>query len=285
MGLSRGKRFIITTNGSFAPLRLHTILDRIERACGANDNRCIIRLSVDRFHENSKNYQDNLENLLKWSFNNEWKYCRGLFFRSNILDESFAKEKFRGICEKNGWEFEWDDRFSFAKNVKVNGRPFRIIFRPIVDAGSVGIQEKYSTYEYMDLLEESDGKDLKIGVPKGCQGCQGCKGEGSLVCAEKEGLDITIDTDGQVYVYGGEVESLGSIYEERIDYDVLRKKLSERPVFRILLTVPFKKILHALAEDESFRNIIESTNYPYCIIKNLKKADPEKLNRMLLSIS
>lgn len=136
----------------------------------------------------------------------------------------------------------------------------------------------------MDILEEFDGKVIKLGVPKGCQGCQGCKGEGTLLCQEEDGMDITIDTSGEVYLYGGELQSLGSIYEETISYPLLMARMRENELFRVILDVPLKTIISELSRDEAFKKIIESTNYPYCVIKNLNKSDPEKLRKMLLAI-
>lgn len=286
LSLTNDKRFIITTNGSFEPLRLSSIINNINDVCRQYSNTCILRLSVDKFHSNSKNYQDNLENLLKWYMADKWERCKSLFFRTNIIDEDYIENKFKKICLKNNWDFEWDkSKDIFAKFVKINKKEFRIIFRPIVNAGDLKIKDRYTVYEYSDLLSKSDGHEIKIGVPKGCQGCLGCKEDGVLACQVLDGLDITIDTDGSVYLYGGEISSLGSIYNEKLNYDIISKRLQKNKLYNILLNNPLKKIVNELAKDKKFKNIIENTNYPYHIIKNINKANPKKLKNLLLNLA
>lgn len=285
ISLSKNKRFVITTSGSFEPSQLSLIISDIDEACNKNTSYCILRLSVDTFHEKSRNYLDNLETLLKWYTENKWKSCKHIFFRTNIIDEKFVYNKFKKICEINKWSFRWEGNDEFVKNIWVNGRLFRLILRPIVNAGTLGIKDKYSIHEYIDILSASDGCNIMIGTPKGCQGCQGCQGQGLPACQNLDGLDITIDTDGNVYLYGGEISTLGSIYDEKLSYEILQQRLKEDSIYKILRTISMKKIFATLSEDLAFKKVIEETNYPYSVIRNLKKNNLTKLKSMLLNIN
>lgn len=282
---SKFKRFVLTTNWSFPKEKLENMLERINLACAVWKNKCIVRLSVDRYHENWKNYFDNLDTLLKWHFEKKWQFCNWLFFRTNILDEDFVKEKFTKICDENWWELVWDNSDNpFARVIKVNWEEFRLLLRPIVNAWEIWIYDKYNIEEYTELLSEADGHDIKVWVPKWCHWCQWCKSWWEAACLIINWLDITVDTDWEVYLYGWELSSLWSIYNEKLNFDVINDRLNNDKYYKKLLHIPLKNIIKELSKDVEFKKIIKDTNYPYAIIRNLKEANFEKLKKMLLEL-
>ncbi len=263
--LSSGKRFILTTSGSFRPERLQKIIADINAACHDSSSECLIRLSFDPYHAKAVRY-DNFENLLRWFMNgNEWSNC-SLFFRSNIPDEQFVAERFQTVCSENGWELKWEQKEQFTQTAIVENHRFDVVYRPIVNPGDIGVHNSYSIFEYMKIVSDLSGADLTLGYRED---------------KSNKGLDITINPDGKAYFYGAELSSLGNIYDDRLTYDLLNKRLDDDSIYEVLRSRPLKEIFKILSQDPQFEQSIIETNYPYWVIRTLNEIDASKLRRLL----
>ncbi len=223
-------------------------------------------MSLDPYHARAVRY-DNLENLLRWFMSGDkWANC-SLFFRSNITDEQFVADRFRMVCTPNGWDLKWMQKDQFTQTAIVEDHEFDVVFRPIVNPGEIGVHTRYSTFEYIDIVSNMKGSELTLGYRED---------------KSKKGLDITINPDGNAYFYGAELSSLGNIYHDLLDYDLLHKRLDNYPIYKVLRSRPLKEILVALSKDPQFERSIIETNYPYWVIRTLNQIDPVKLRKILI---
>jgi len=282
--LTSNKRYIITTNGSIHESQLKKMINKINEASKLSNSNSVLRISLDTFHLKSSKY-NNTELLIQWFLDDTWEHCNHLFFRSLLIEENVIKNELISICDKNNWNYEWIEENKLTRSIKINNKEFKIILRPLVNPHEIGIEDTYNIFEYSDILSKTDGFNLILGIPKGCQGCHGCKGLGVPVCGSDSGLDITIATDGNVYLYGAEISSLGSIYDEHITYNLLKKRINKSKIYTILRNNETEKILKYLSKDIEFKKYIEEINYPYWVIKILNKKNPEKLKTMLLEFA
>lgn len=266
--LSSQKRFDLTTSGSFPTKKLLKFIEEIETTCQTSNNECWVRLSLDTFHARAVHH-DNFSNLISWFLQDgKWQKCR-LYFRSITSEEEFVSDCFTNACRQNNWDFRWESKSQFAKVITINEKPFEVIFRPIVKPVELGLQDKYPIYEYLDMLSDTNGREFKLGFRKG----------DSL-----GGLDVTINPDGNIYFYGAELSSLGCIYDEIVDYDLLTHRLDSNPIYTTIRNAPFKQILFALAKEPRFKKCIEETNSPHWVIRTLNDIDSERLKQIILSI-
>lgn len=285
--LSSRKRYIFTTNGSFKPLILHNWITQIDEACIETKSTAIFRLSLDRYHSERNNY-DNLKLLLEWFHSPVWERAKTLFFRSNLSDEAYVHQRISSVSRDLGWNVRWEQMNALTWNVYLDDKEYRVIYRPLIEPDKVGVSDTYNIDEYVDLITNMEGGMVpRFGTPKGCHGCHGCRVEvdcSSCGTEEEDGLDISIDTDGRVLVYGAELSVLGNIYNEVLSYNLLRKRMKDEPAYDILKKYSLQKIISHLSTDVQFGERIRAINYPYNVIRELNKLDSQKLRDKLFEI-
>ena len=134
---------------------------------------------------------------------------------------------------------------------------------------------------YLDKLFQIDTEEIVLGKPRSCRGCKGCDGWKDGL---PNGLDVTVTARGNIYLYGAEVKCLGNIYKELIDYNLLNKRVRETPELVKIQSVGIKTIMEKILNDEVVGKKAREINYPFAIIRECMKTNPEDILRIISNI-
>ena len=265
LNLSKGKRKIqIISNGVWLlSKKADEILEKLNQISRNKKDEYQMRISCDSFHiemmgiKNYKKIIDKIINYIEKGTNIQMCF-RGLLEEKRKLLELFSKKllnkkyfpSFKKITE-------------LETEIIINDIRLNFIFKNIVNLNN--LKENFTLNHYISSLEKIYKKPFTFGHLK--------KG--------KNGMDITIKSNGDLFFYGVEIYSFFNINTDNVTIKLLNKTIEKNKILKILYTKPFKEIISDLSKYPQFKKIIHSINNPYWIIKNVYKYDEDKFREIL----
>ncbi len=264
---SMNKQFELITSGNIPGKKLINFIKKMERIVKNNNSFLRLRFSLDRYHLSKITYNPFLQ-AIRYFLNERHSHLE-LMFRSITTDKDFVEKYIFKELRKANLSFKLKKIDALKTKLAINNQSFFICYQNIVNPINYGIKDKYDLNKYISLLEKKYGKDFTLGY---------------MGVGKKRGLDITINPNGDVLFYGIETEVIGNISWERVSYERIIRFIIDYPAHINLICVPFKKILSKLQKDAEFSKLIDRTNNPYWIIRNLSRVNKKKLYSILGNI-
>jgi hypothetical protein len=267
LSLSQGnKKIQILTNGLWI-LDNHNeeIFNKLNSLLKEKKDKYQIRISCDSFHIERigvSSYKKIIEKVISELKNeeNRIEICfRGILEEKEEILNTF-KDKFleseNSITFKNISSLETD--VYIGNDLKLN-----FIFKNII--GSKKIKKESTMNDYICSLEKIYNKPFTLGHLK----------------TEKNGMDITIKPNGDLFFYGAEIFPLFNIFKDEIDIKKLLNIVENNPILKILYSRPFLSIIKNLKKYEPFNKIISSVDNPYWIIKKMYALNKNKFEGLI----
>lgn len=252
-----GKAFEFITSGFFPHDKLHSFYETTNSLVTGNGDTCNIRLSSDHHH---------IEKIRHKPHGFSIDYLRNskptgltFSFRSVDTDRSFTRSFLTHELDQWGISSEIKLRNTLEDALITEGMTFGIDYKNLVHP-PVNTPSGYLNMEdYIQAIEEKVGKRFTLGslnkVP------------------QKNGIDLTIKPNGDVFFYGIENIHLGNIHFDSLRWEQLAECISEIPLVRSLYTTPLTELLGPLIDDELTQGLIKKANNPYWLIKEMADHD------------
>jgi len=240
------------------------ILKKLNTLKNKKNDKYQIRISCDSFHikriskERYKKIVSKIINEIKSG--SEIEIC----FRGILEEKNRILSLFKDYFIVNEKDIKFDSITNLETDIIINKKiKLNFIFKNIVDLDNH--KDKNSLNQYIASLEEIYNKPFTLGHLK--------KG--------KNGMDITIKPNGDLFFYGAEIYPIFNIYNDNITIEKLNTILTNNRILNKLYSMPFKKLISSLQKYEPFKKIILSINNPYWVIKKMYSYDKNKFNEIL----
>ncbi len=260
------RNFEIRTSGNIPRVKFAAFIDKVNQIMKQNGDHCKLYLSLDEYHI-QKLKHDNLAYAVELFVKNNYD-STSLAFRSILTNKEFVKKYIEDkLSAKHS--IGWREVDPLHQKLIINNREFSVYFRSMVGSLSNASNDVYKLERYIDILEEHYYRPFTLGnVP---------------IPPEKVGLNVTVNPNGDVFLYGTEFEPLGNVNRDNITYRTIRKFVQQDPICSTLLTVPFKDILHVLRKDSQMSRVIDKINNSHWIVRTLNSVCPDKLKAGILA--
>jgi organic radical activating enzyme len=265
--LSRGnKKIQILTNGLWILGDYEKeIFNKLNYFLKEKKDKYQIRISCDSFHikQIGKNdYVKIIEKVINQIRNkeNQVEVCfRGILEEKedilNLLKKTFLESE-KNVTYKSISNLETD--IYLGDNTKLN-----FIFKNIV--GSENSKKENTMERYIKYLEGIYHKPFTLGHLK----------------TGKNGMDITIKPNGDLFFYGAEIYPLFNIFKDEIDINRLLNTIEDNYILKTLYSKTFLEIIKNLRVYTPFQEIINSVDNPYWIIKKMYASDKNKFKELI----
>ncbi len=252
-----GKCFEIITSGFLPHAKMADFYDQTDRIVTANGDTCNIRLSADSHH---------IEKV-KWhahGFSLDYLQRRqpsglSFSFRSIDTDKNFTRQYL--VQEMQRWDIKADiTELGLLEDVLVVGEQrFGIDYKNLVNPDKSIAQGCLDMHGYIAAIEAKVNKYFTFGSLN--------------QSPQNNGMDVTIKPNGDVYLYGIEIQCLGNIHFDQLDWQCLQAQLLRNPLALALYTEPLTDLLLRLENSDLVHSIIHQVNNPYWLVKELAKYD------------
>lgn len=254
LGLSEGgRRFEFITSGFLSHDKMAAFYDTTDSIVSGNGDICNIRLSADSYHIERVKWRAHgfsLDYLLRHR-SSSLRFS----YRSIDTDRDFTRGYLIG--ELAGWGIDARiEPLSALEDVLVVGdERYSIDYKNLVHP-STDIPSGYLDLEgYIEAIESKVNKRFTFG---------------SLNQPPMaNGMDVTVKPNGDVYLYGIEIQRLGNIHYDQIDWQRLAAYVRETPLIRALYTQPLIELLARLKNTDLLRSAVVKVNNPYWLVKEL----------------
>lgn len=251
LALSKGNRkFELITSGYFEYKKLKNVLDEIDRIISANGDECNIRLSSDSHHIPKLKHLPHgkcIRDFKEGAFGN-----LTLSFRSIDPDIEFTRKYLINQARDFGFNAEIKAKGSLEDVLTVEGTEFRVDYKNLIKPN--GMYDQYlSMWQYINCIEEKVGKPFTLGS----------------LNMQENGLDVTIKPNGDVFLYGLEIRSLGNIHEDKMSYRLIKDVLLSNEIMKKLYDTPFKDVIYTLGDKAGIEKAVEKINNPYWLMKEI----------------
>lgn len=280
MELLDKKKFMITTGIGKSLEELEKDFEKINDACKKHNSYCVIRISIDSWHDKN-NFDEKLEQIMKWFIDKRWENCRTLFFRTSMIERKLFYKKMRKIMFKNRWIPIKKDINPITSMMFLKKKMFMTLFRPMIYPFQYGGKDEYDTLSYIDLMLKIDSEEIYLGKPRSCRGCKGCN---MWKADMNNGLDITVNAKGDITLYGAEISVLANIYDDVVTYDLLYERMKKYPEYEILHSVGIRRVMEEFLNDEFLGEKTREISYPFAVIRELMKKYPEEVLNVIRKI-
>ena len=281
MLLVSNKQFVITTGLGIESNKLVDTIDHIDRICSKNSSSCSIRISVDRYHLTQYDYRQRLSLLLHQSISSRWKCCSIDSIRTIFIDRGFTNNLVSDIAKMQSWNITFDSDEIDNSKIIVNDKILKIEYKPLIHPERHGIKDIFSMEEYLNILDNSSNRFF---VPRKDVLLDKVTDNNEINCNQMEGLSLTVDVSGNVYIYGVELSKLGNISDEILSFDQIVQRLFDTTWYDYFEANSIKDIMQAFLSDLKLGKLVRSINYPYEVIRELNDYHNEELNRYLLRL-
>lgn len=265
LNLSKGDiSFEFITSGFIPHEKLAAFYDDINGITIKNNDTCNIRLSSDSYHIakiKHKPHGFSIKYLLEKNPNNI-----SFSFRSIDTDKKFTRSYLLSELERLDIKGRIEIVNTLEDKLFVGNKEFNIDYKNLVNPHLL-IGEYLNLESYIKAIEEKTGKVFTLGSIN----------KKPL----NNGMDITIKPNGDIFFYGIENIRLGNIHSDDVTLDLLSEKLKSNHFFRTLYTTPFIEIIDQLSTNPDVKKIIEKTNNPYWIIKEIFNYDKDFLYKII----
>lgn len=273
MKTNKNKKFMITTGMGVGLEKMEESFSRVNEICKKQDSYCVIRLSIDSFH-NNLDFGGNLKTIIKWFLEKRWERVRTCFFRGTVSEGKILLKNLKKHCKENKYSYFCKKINKYTYAVIINHKFFQVILRPTIYPSEEVLEKEETMLKYIDRMLKIDTEEIILGKPRSCRGCKGCDAWKSGL---PNGLDITVNAKGDIYLYGAEICSIGNIYDELITYELLNKRVNEIPEFRILHSHGIREVMEEFLKDEKLGKLTNSINYPFAVIREEVKEHKEEV--------
>ena len=138
----------------------------------------------------------------------------------------------------------------------VDGRCVLVDYKNLVWPSKFGRLDTLPLYQYTRVLEGIYDKPFTFGYLGAVR--------------HDKGLDVTVKSDGEVFFYGLETQSVGNLAARPITIDMLTAEVFVNPMFRVFYTVPLEKLLNEIVELEPrVTRLLFDVNNPYWVVKEI----------------
>jgi hypothetical protein len=256
----RGRHFELITSGALPWSQLAPFLDHAERLAESHGDRLTVRLSLDRFHVESLAHNNHLE-LIRRHLSRPRDGCCGLSVRSLTTDRRYLRQYLSALL--SGLRVSWTAVDELNELLRVDDAVIPIIYKNIVYPGGAGVKDEVPMERYIELLEKKVDRALSFG---------------NLVRGmSKPGIDILVDSLGDVYLYGLEIHSRFNIHIDEVTHESLAAWIQGTPFLRACYTLPLLRILREARKHAGMNGIIDEVNNPFWVIKSLYARYPEHI--------
>ena len=274
---SNNRKFMVTTGLGMRIEEIEKCFERINEACHRCDALCVIRISVDTFHKNI-DFSGNAEIVMKWFIEKRWDRVRTCFIRGVYAEGKQLLKNLRKFCWANRWSYFKKKINKYTYAVIINRKFFQVILRPTIFPDQETLRREEPMTTYIDNMLKIDTEEIYLGHPRSCRGCKGCDSWKSDMA---NGLDLTINAKGDVYLYGAEVKPLGNIYDEVLNHEVLMERVRKDPELVLFETYDVQTIMNSFLQDEVLGDFAAKVNYPFAVIREAMKDHSGDVHRVL----
>lgn len=278
--LNRNKKYMITTGIGISLAEMESKIEMINTACMENDSLCVLRISVDSFHGNMSFGRD-FDTIMKWFINKRWKNVRTCFIRGTVSEGEILLKELKKYCRRHFLPYIYKKINKYTYAMIIRGKFFQVILRPTIYPNPEELIKEEKMLIYIDNMLQIDTEEIILGKPRSCRGCKGCD---SWKSGLLNGLDVTVNARGDIYLYGAEICSLGNIYDEVITYDLLNSRVDNCTSLVKMQKYGVREIMEALLEDPILGNIADSINYPFAVIRECMKEHKEDVLRVIADL-
>lgn len=278
--LNGPKKYMITTGLGISLGDLEQKITKVNSACNQTQSFCVLRISVDSFHGNI-DFGEELDTILRWFILKKWDRVRVCFIRGTMSEGKLLLKNLKKYCWKNHFICICKRINKYTYAVIIKGKFFQVILRPTIYPDINSLEKEETTLEYINSLFEIDEEEINLGKPRSCRGCKGCD---SWKSGLSNGLDITVNAKGDIYLYGAEIVCLGNIYKEVISYELLNSRVMENFLLVKLQSFGIKKVMEAMLEDLVLGPLVKEVNYPFAVIRECMKNNKEDVFRVIESL-
>jgi len=260
-----GIAFEFITSGFIPHDKLIKLYEDINQIIIENGDTCNIRLSADSYHIakiehkphgiSIKYYLDN--NLKNMTFS----------FRSIDTDKKFTRKYLQEELESLKLRSAIKIKNSLEDFITVGNNKFQIDYKNLVKPSFLQNTKYMTLSEYVTAKEKNLGKPFTLGnINKP---------------PLSNGMGITIKPNGDVFFYGIESNYLANIHSDDININYFKNLVKNNKLIKTLYTTPFMELMDKISINENIKKLINETNNPYWIIKEIIKNDKTILNRIV----
>lgn len=257
LALSKGgKKFEFITSGFFPHHKMEDFYDHTNKIVSGNGDSCNIRLSADSHH---------IEKV-KWrahGFSLDYLHRKqppglSFSFRSIDTDRSFTRQYLISELAHWGIEATIESNSVLEDSLSTENNSFSIDYKNLVHPDPSTLSGYLDLDGYIEAIESKVNKPFTFGSLN--------------KSPDSNGLDVTVKPDGKVHLYGIEVQTLGNIHFDHMDWKQLVEHVQENPLARILYTQPLRDLLAASDGEDNLRSIVAKVNNPYWLVKELSES-------------
>ncbi len=277
IAMNPNKKYMVTTGLGLSTEKLEKDLAQINNACIASNSLCVTRISLDSYHNNI-DFNGNVDDVMKWFLNKRWERVRTCFIRGTVAEGAVLLKNLQNYCKEN-------KLFMFKKKINkytyaaiINKKFFQVLLRPTIYPTEEELKKEDTLLKYIDNMLKIDTEEITLGKPRSCRGCKGCD---SWKSGLENGLDITVNAKGDITLYGAEVDVLGNVYDEVITYDLLNSRVNNNETLKTLQMYGIRDVMQAFLEDDVLGDETARINYPFAVIRELMKKDPERVKYII----
>ena len=280
IAMNPNKKYMVTTGLGLSTESIEKDLSDINEACIESNSLCVIRISLDNYHNNI-NFDGNVDDVMKWFINKKWERVRTCFIRGTVAEGAILLKNLKNYCKANKYRMFKKKINKYTYATIINRKFFQVILRPTIYPTEEELKKEDLLLEYIDNMLKIDTEEINLGKPRSCRGCKGCD---SWKSGLENGLDITVNAKGDITLYGAEVDILGNIYEEEITYDLLNKRVNDNELLKILQMYNVRDVMKAFLEDEVLGSETGKINYPFAVIRELMTKNPERVKYLIRNL-
>lgn len=261
-----GQAFEFITSGFFPHNKLASFYEETNAILMANGDTCNIRLSSDSYHIERIKHKPHGFSLQYWCD------CRpkalSFSFRSVDTDRTFTRNYLLSELEKRALTGRIEHSGILEDRLIIEGHAFGIDYKNLVHPSESAPAGYLDLRGYVQAIEAKTTKRFTLGSQN--------------KSPMENGMDVTIKPNGEVYFYGIENIALGNIHVDQFSWKGLEEHIARTPLIRHLYSRPFMDMVDNLSESEIAQSLIQKTNNPYWLIKELARHD-DLLDQMLSS--
>ena len=251
--------FEIITSAFWAEKKIEDFLLKIQKITTKNSTTVAFRLSLDEFHETQIN-RDTLISILNIGKKNNIDKSISFEIRSITGQEDYIFQRLKKSFEKIDINFKINKLNDLAYSIQSSILNLKVQFKPTVKPNNFDYQDSWTILKYIEHIEKQRESNFHIGYVK--------------YSKSNPDLDITINPNGDVVLYGLEPFILGNIYNEIITYEKLLLQLNSLPVLRYLTNTPFKELIKNWSKNTKIEKIVSTVNNPFWVVRNIEEKYP-----------
>ncbi len=262
---SGGISFEFITSGNLSHDKLISFYNEVNQIISKNGDTCNIRLSTDFYHIPKIDYKPHGISIQYYLNNNLTNMT--FSFRSIDIDKEFTRNYLQNELKQLNIESKILKVDELEDVLVINNKNFQIDYKNLVKPTFLKNNEYMTLSEYVKAKEKKLGKNFTLG---------NINPEPLL-----NGMGITIKPNGDVYFYGIESHLLGNIHIDNLNIDYFKNKIFTNQLIKTLYTKPFMELMNHISTNIEIRKLINDTNNPYWIIKEIVKYDKSLLNKLV----